>query len=190
MRGLKSKDLVAIMDFIYLGEANIYQEDLDGFLVLAEELQLKGLTGSAEEDLMDEKTEIYQQMAKPKLIQKTVQNAEPKLIPKEEYFTTEKTNNAENRKNKSIIPVNTGKIILDSNYDDIQNQIATMMERTTDGDYKWKCTVCGKATKDKQDIKRHIESHIEGLSYPCNQCGKVSRSSNALQVHLSKFHKL
>ena len=46
IRGLKAKDLVAIVDFIYLGEANVCQEDLDGFLALAEELQLKGLAGS------------------------------------------------------------------------------------------------------------------------------------------------
>ena len=44
MRGLKAKALEAIVDFIYHGEANIYQEDLDGFLALAEELQLKGLS--------------------------------------------------------------------------------------------------------------------------------------------------
>ena len=29
MRGVKTKDLVAIVDFIYHGEANIYQDDLD-----------------------------------------------------------------------------------------------------------------------------------------------------------------
>ena len=46
MRGLKASNLMAIVDFIYLGEANIFQEDLNGFLALAEELQLKGLTGS------------------------------------------------------------------------------------------------------------------------------------------------
>ena len=46
MRGLKAKDLEAIVDFIYCGEANIHQEDLDGFLALAVELQLKGLGGS------------------------------------------------------------------------------------------------------------------------------------------------
>ena len=49
MRGLKAKDLEAIMDFIYQGEANIYQDDLDSFLALAEELQLKGLTTSETE---------------------------------------------------------------------------------------------------------------------------------------------
>ena len=43
MRGVKAKDLVAIVDFIYYGEANMYEDELGGFLVLAEELQLKGL---------------------------------------------------------------------------------------------------------------------------------------------------
>ena len=46
MRGLKAKDLVAIVDFIYHGEANINEEDLVGFLALAEELQIEGLVGS------------------------------------------------------------------------------------------------------------------------------------------------
>ena len=38
-------DLVAMMDFLYCGEANVLQENLDTFLALANELQLKGLTG-------------------------------------------------------------------------------------------------------------------------------------------------
>ena len=44
MRGLKSVDLVAILDFLYLGEAQVGQENLESFLALAEELKLKGLT--------------------------------------------------------------------------------------------------------------------------------------------------
>ena len=51
MRGLKAKDLVAIVDFIYHGETNIHQDDLDGFLALAAELQLKGLAGSEYDSL-------------------------------------------------------------------------------------------------------------------------------------------
>ena len=49
MRGLKSKDIYYIVDFIYHGEATIYQDDLDSFLALAEELQLKGFMGSKDE---------------------------------------------------------------------------------------------------------------------------------------------
>ena len=46
MRGVKSEDLVAIVDFLYYGEANVYQENIDAFLAIAEELNLKGLTGN------------------------------------------------------------------------------------------------------------------------------------------------
>ena len=46
MRGLKFSDLVAMVDFIYEGEAKIFQEDLERFLSLAGELELKGLSGS------------------------------------------------------------------------------------------------------------------------------------------------
>ena len=42
MKGVKSDDLTAIVDFLYYGEANVYQENLDSFLAIAEELQLRG----------------------------------------------------------------------------------------------------------------------------------------------------
>ena len=60
MRGVKSDDLSAIVDFLYCGEANVYQENLDSFLAIAEELQLKGLMGTAhvDENEVTEK-EIY-----------------------------------------------------------------------------------------------------------------------------------
>merc|ERR1712129_212738 len=51
MSGLKFENLVPMIDFLYYGEANVHQENLDSFLAVAKELQLKGLIGSgAEED--------------------------------------------------------------------------------------------------------------------------------------------
>ena len=47
MRGMKSKDLLAILDFLYCGETNVNQENLDSFLAIAEELELKGLMGKS-----------------------------------------------------------------------------------------------------------------------------------------------
>ena len=43
MRGVNSEELGAI---VYFGEANIFQQNLDSFLALAEELRLSGLTES------------------------------------------------------------------------------------------------------------------------------------------------
>ena len=45
LRGCQSKDFASILDFLYFGEANVYLEDLDSLLAIAEEIQLKGLTG-------------------------------------------------------------------------------------------------------------------------------------------------
>ena len=45
MRGIKAEELTATVDFLYYGEANVCQENLDAFLALPEELKLKGLTG-------------------------------------------------------------------------------------------------------------------------------------------------
>ena len=49
MRGLKSEDLVAIVDFLYFGEASVAQQNLDSFLSIADELKLVGLSTSGEE---------------------------------------------------------------------------------------------------------------------------------------------
>ena len=48
MRGMKSENLLAIVDFLYYGKVNVYQQNLDSFLVIAEEFQLKGLIGKTD----------------------------------------------------------------------------------------------------------------------------------------------
>ena len=50
MRGIKARDLLCVIEFIYHGEANVYEEDLNDFLVIAEELDLKGLCGSSQSE--------------------------------------------------------------------------------------------------------------------------------------------
>ena len=49
MRGFKFENLLSMMDFLYRGEANVYQENLDSFLAMAKELRLKGLDMGEEE---------------------------------------------------------------------------------------------------------------------------------------------
>ena len=44
MTRLKAKDLAAVVDFIYYGEAKIFQDDLNSVLAVAEGLQLRGIS--------------------------------------------------------------------------------------------------------------------------------------------------
>ena len=43
MRGMKARELVYVLDFIYKGEVDVFEDDLPGFLALAEELELQVL---------------------------------------------------------------------------------------------------------------------------------------------------
>jgi hypothetical protein len=177
MRGLKAKDLKAIVDFIYFGEGNIYQEDLDGFLALAEELQLKGLT-ETENKPIDTDTEPKQKPEAPRKERKLNAIHQPQAY--KQRLEVESSNNF-------IVTVYEDKITLNSDTEHLQAQIDSMTEKTIKGEYT--CTVCGKTRRNKTDIRRHIETHIEGVPHPCNLCGKVSRSSNALKTHVSAYHR-
>ena len=50
MRGLKADQLKEVVDFIYYGEVSILEKELKTFLILAEELELKGLSVDTEEE--------------------------------------------------------------------------------------------------------------------------------------------
>ena len=57
MRGLKSDDILAIVDFLYRGEANVCQANLNSFLAIADELQLNGLVQKTDQNF-DQKYEL------------------------------------------------------------------------------------------------------------------------------------
>ena len=174
MRGMKSDDLLAIVDFLYNGEANIFQENLDSFLALAEELKLKGLTGSAETEKEPEplKKEFNQVFQAPTL------NSKLGGPPSKAFFDT-------------AIALTQDKISVD--LEDLDEQIKSMFTKTDlpaggDRGYLATCNVCGKQLPLKV-MPSHIEAnHITGVSHACDICGKVSRSRKALRMHISRQH--
>merc|ERR1712183_877637 len=46
LKGVQFTDLQAVLNFMYHGEVNVAQEELNSFLSVAEDLQVKGLTQS------------------------------------------------------------------------------------------------------------------------------------------------
>ena len=186
MKGLKTKDLVAILDFIYNGEANIHQEDLDEFLALAEELQLKGLAGAEKGEEV-----LKKNIPEPKNLQTLILKTENHPLGLfKPVSLLENTTSLEN----ALVPVTKERSVVsvNSEIESLEEKIDSMIEEVNDGINNRRCNVCGKTTKcgtPKRAMTRHVETHIEGVSHTCNQCGKVARSSNALTTHISSYHR-
>ena len=49
LKGVKYAEIISILNFMYHGEVNVAQEELNSFLAVAEELRVKGLTQNTQE---------------------------------------------------------------------------------------------------------------------------------------------
>ena len=106
-----------------------------------------------------------------------------------------KKNALKNQKSKEVAAVD--KIVVPISSTDISDVRKTVQQYIeTDSNGKSKCTICGKEvvsnhhpTTARQRLEKHIETHLEGLSFPCQLCGKTFRSRNALNIHRTRNHK-
>ena len=181
LRGIKAHDLIAILDFLYRGEANVFQDNLDSFLAVAEELQLKGLMGKTEEKSAD-----FGEDKKPLPSYNTSGNVPESSFRRQ--LTNKETRNPPEGNSALAIPTN-----FSGSLDELEERVNSMMEKsqnkTADGKrLAHRCTVCGKEGQSP-NIKDHIEAnHLEGVIIPCNLCGKTFRSRNTLKLHIIPYH--
>ena len=180
MKGAKFEDLLAIVDFLYFGEANVFQENLDAFLSIAEELKLKGLTG--QKDLSEETIEANQtKMSAQPTLKKEKLNIKPgqqnyalKKVLDNSELSQEMTSSVEN--------------FVCQDLQELDIKVKSMMEKSPNlipyQNTKAKiCKVCGKEGAGIA-IRDHIEAnHLEGVALPCNICGKIYRSRMLLRKH-------
>ena len=185
MRGVKSENLTAMVDFFYHGEANVFQDNLDSFLVLAEELQLKGLRGN-QSDKESEVSFPPSKLPTPKVSKHTPQS----VVNKKESIET------------GVLQTTfeTAVALTDhtSNNTDIgslNQQVKSMMiisDNAAPGKVSGRARICKECGKEGErvTIRNHIEAnHITGISIPCDLCGKSFKSRKAVINHKSQHHK-
>ena len=179
MKGVKLKDLSAIVDFLYCGEANVFQENLDSFLSIAEELKLKGLTGQTE-DIVIAKTENEEAL---QMNSRSTYQRDKTIKTDSRTLTNHPTSIKTFDERRVAIPnFTSGDLQL------LDEKVKSMMEKSQNlipsGTKKaYICKVCGKDGEGIA-IRDHIEAnHLEGVSLPCNVCGKECRSRMILRKH-------
>ena len=79
------------------------------------------------------------------------------------------------------------------NVDELERTIEQYIETDEDGNLK--CTFCGKEAFGKNrgtarsNLGKHVETHLEGLSFSCHLCDKTFRSRHSVEVHRSRNHR-
>ena len=174
--GISSGDLINIMDYIYSGEVQILQDNLDRFLSLAQRLKLEGLMGK---DDLKPNTED----------QEAFENTENVSKNEKELPYVERKHKIHNNHQSKEVATFDKIEVSPEDISELKRTIEQYIEKDADG--KFACTLCGRkgvgeAKNARSNLERHIETHLEGLSFPCQLCGKTFRSTNSFKTHKYK----
>ena len=196
MRGTRGPDLAAVMSFLYCGEVEILEENLESFFLLAEQLQLKGLTGVEAQKPKQEKAKKMKpnNLAKSETISEENLEELSDMQPKHILETVEDGHKVENENIEMITDVkeefHCNELANDDSKkhaEDLKAEIMFKMEKLKEG---YKCNVCGKLDAFGSNMRNHVESlHVTGFTHACNECGMTKASRNALRLHRYKMHK-
>ena len=189
MKGIRSEDLISIIDFLYCGEANIYQDNLDSFLAIAQDLKLKGLMAQNEdENETEEKSNPGSLMGQKEGEKETEEEKSSTGSSRRSMQMNSKLTLKREGENTTL---ERSKEILIFDSGDLQaldEKVKLMMVKSQNLIPSGKkradiCKVCGKEGEGIA-IRDHIESkHLEGVSLPCNTCGNTFKTRRQLRMH-------
>ena len=171
---------------MYQGEVQIFQEELDDFLNVAQKLKIQGLISDQEsEEVSNQFVPIPQQ----KTNTKTNRVMERIGVKNEEKDVGIYVNSAVS--NISELAHNQIGIFLCNQCENeftsklgLQRHIQTKHEGI-----KFKCNHCDYQATQQCALKTHIESKHEGIKYECNQCDNQFSFKSVLTKHIKNVHE-
>ena len=161
---VNSENLSFIMDYIYQGEVQIYQSNLNSFLEAAQKLKIDGLLSDIDYEVKSELNDTHYDYYD-----------DNSFVGDQEEFK-----NQRNTREVANIKIDNG------DHEAAKHKAEEMIQKIDGG---FECTACLKTGKSRWDMVRHAETHIEGVSYPCPKCDKSFRSVNSLSNHNSTKHR-
>ena len=168
LSGVTSTMIGYILDYIYLGEVSLYQEELDIFLETAQKLKIEGLLSTEKSNTLDLKNEKHDTDQVFEDVKSTIFDA-VKPDVKERPL-----------KNNPIVRIESQR------EEELEAKKNEMLVKKSGVYY---CNLCGHSGSDRRNMQRHTEIHIEGMAHICTYCGKSFRSKNSYRTHKYTFHK-
>jgi hypothetical protein len=207
IRGCKLKDMKSVLDFLYFGEVSVEQGDVQQFMSLAKDLQIKGFELSdvvENENVSEVKSENSEKAtnirngkeeqskkSSPKPIDLT-ESKEDNLLendvigasPSYKDMNEEETENMLFRDN--VVETSKSGSEQSSTLVELENKRERLVIKLEEN--KYQCEKCWNTYSRKDDLKRHTDVHFPEYSYPCKYCGKMYNTRETLRRH-ARFHK-
>merc|ERR1712129_4874 len=196
LKGIKYSDLLAIVNFIYLGQTEVAQEDLTGFMDAATTLQVQGLLANQKQSKEYEfKQETLSHIGPiPSGLEDKTEDGrdivnydhdflnETPIVPYQSHNYQEPRNNFEKSEDNKFA------CDLCEYRTKYSNNLRTHRTATHEG-IKFECEVCHREFSTKTNLRTHQYSKHEGKKYSCNQCMFETGHPTNLRQHKAKFHK-
>ena len=188
--GISSVNLAFILDYIYHGEVKLFQEQLDSFLDCVRKLEIESLI---RQETMNKETHHENTFEHQELEEKKHEANERMDTSKRRFLKIQKfieSNNKPAVKPRKInSTISNEKIDVTSlSPEVIDEQMKKLYQKINGG---WSCLSCDYISLNKTssgNIRRHVEIHLEGLSYPCNLCNQEFRLKESLRNHKFRTH--
>ena len=186
LKGIRFSDLQALIRFIYVGEAEINQENLEKFLDSAKLLEIQGI--------MDESIGSEGRTA-------LMENKVPYVKEGSKVIKEEITDTKENTIEETIEETDeVGEDFKEGQFHCAQCDYRTSRRRNLtihktkkrcrlSKERKYPCKQCDRAFKKNSSLWRHKKSEHNGMLYKCDDCDYVSKWSSNLSYHKNKLHK-
>ena len=167
-------ELLLIMKFIYLGQCNVANDRLEGFLATSRELDINGLN----EDMDLSKLNVLQS---PELL---TENSDDNAMMenKEQIVYIQENGVKEEAETKHTVPEGSQNV-RDDHIQKIEGKTK----------FEYPCPKCGKGYERIGALKLHIKNYCRKLkskimkstdSHVCNLCNKQFQSSRTLHAHV------
>ena len=172
LSGISSINLNLILDYVYFGEVQLLQEQLDDFLLASSKLKISGLTGNEKEEEYDNTegvlTDTFRETQEKEFhVQK--QSMQPKRERPQKPHIVSRSLSSEG----------------DTSAEELNTLLSEQMEKI---DSVYICKVCQKTSKDKAYLGKHIEVHLEGLCFTCPECKQQFSSRESRRMHQKRTH--
>jgi len=218
LKGVKYKELVCVLNFMYQGEVNVAQEELNSFLSVAEELRVKGLT-QGNNSTSDSKPKSEQKPAQSRSIPTELPPPKrPRPAPAQSSSYQSPT--VDDDDIQEVVPVKSepgGGIAADnSGYVGDQGAGAVALDDTyADENYDYGAygeagyddgsgmidpntglplagadgnKVCQSLNEVKAEIEKTLSRDNSTGTWYCNQCNYANHAKNTVEQHIECNH--